>query len=121
MTYTFAGITADAALWREVGYSVSDSAGWAAGASKAGEIGTSHSLIGFAASEGELVAARVTTGFNDDRALAWLVGERKRANEERSRNAAMAKHGDDLIHAARIQRMAAQIEYKARRGEDWKE
>lgn len=107
MTYTYAGVTADSALWREIGYDVYSS-------------GESHSTRVMAASEGEVINARVTTGHSDERALAWLIAERTRQYEERQRNTAIAKQGDDAIHAARIQRQAAEIEYKARHGKSYR-
>lgn len=123
MMYTFAGITGHAALWAELGYDVRDEQGYGYGhPTNASDVGVSHSLVSRglrpAATTGELMAAAIAAGAADDRALAWLIDERKRQSEERARQAAIAKQGDDAIHAARIHRQAARIEYKARLGKD---
>jgi len=109
--YTYCGITAPVALWISAGmrfismgerYTLDfDESDWNRKAHL---------------TDGQLIEARVVTSDDGEKALVWLIAERRRQGEERARNsaterltAAEKKAGDDAIHAARIQRQAEEL------------
>ncbi len=103
-TLTYLGITAEANLWYSIGlreYSNTDFA-------------VSHMTDTGAASDGAIIEARITSGYDDGRALVWLIQERRRQREHQAQLDTQRKAGDDAIHAARIQRQAAELACKAR-------
>ena len=111
--YTRCGVTAPVALWLSAGmefvnhgdtYSLRPKDGWAA-----------------PLTDGAIIEARVAANDGGEQALVWLITERRRQWEERERIRAFQiaadaqkKAGDDAIHAARIQRQAAELECLAR-------
>ncbi len=108
--YTYCGITAPVSLWISAGMTISF------------QIGDRYALTprdsfsGSPLTDGELIEARITTGDAGEKALVWLIGERRRQSEERARNRAsqtladaQKKAGDDAIHAARIHRQAEEL------------
>lgn len=110
-TYTYCGITAPLALWLAVGL---ETINWIDG------------TVEFprrtykAATDAELIEARIQSGDAGEVALVWLIGERRRQREEDARNTALfeqgraqSKAGDDAIHAARIHRQAEELKWKA--------
>lgn len=104
-TYTYCGITAEAGLWHSLGMTAYSNTPFSENPNR------QHH---HAPSDGQLHEARIASGATDGRALVWLIQERRRSEEELQRNAALAKQGDDAIHAARINRQAAELQCKAR-------
>jgi hypothetical protein len=108
-TYTYCGITAAPALWAAVGLTTTN---WVGGITEFPRR-EDHPFGGSrAATDGEIIEARVTTGDTGDAALVWLIAERRRQREETARNAAQhalanaVKAAEEAIHAARIHRQA---------------
>lgn len=104
-TLTYCGITAEVGLWHSLGISEYS------GGTKFEDMPCRES---FSPSDGDLAEARIASGSNDGRALVWLIQERRRRAEHEAQLAATRKQGDDAIHAARIQRQAAELECRAR-------
>lgn len=109
-TYTYCGITASVSLWISAGMEVIN---WAGGTK---ELRVKDSPWGGNLTDGQLIEARITTGDTGEKALVWLIAERRRQSEERNRNEAIRqqadaakKSGDDAIHAARIHRQAEEL------------
>jgi hypothetical protein len=107
--YTHCGITAPVALWISAGMQFSS---WGEEFS----LRPALSSWGDPLTEGQLIEARATTGDSGEKALVWLIAERRRRGEERERNHAaqitadaQKKSGDDAIHAARIHRQAEEL------------
>lgn len=111
-TYTYCGITAPVALWASVGLIAQN---WAEGTTKfPHRLDPAFGQRG--ATDGELIEARITTGDTGEKALVWLIAERRRQREETARNnaaqvsaEAQKKAGDAAIHAARIHRQAEEL------------
>jgi hypothetical protein len=66
--------------------------------------------------DGAVIEARIVTDNTGEKALVWLIAERRRQGEERARNEALhasaeaqKKAGDAAIHAARIHRQAEEL------------
>ncbi len=108
MTLTYCGITAEAALWAELGMRPYANVPFE---EKPCREGTAHNS---APTDGELIEARITSGSAGDEALVWLIRERRQRAEERARNYATMKAADEAVHAARIRRQAARLELKAK-------
>ncbi len=109
-SYTHCGITAPVALWISAGMSISFQANDRWTLTPADRF-SGHSLM-----DGHLIEARITSGDSGEKALVWLIAERRRQSEERERNRAsqvladaQKKAGDDAIHAARIHRQAEEL------------
>lgn len=108
------GITAQLALWNAVGLRTKN---WVGGQVEfPARDGMTFGSRQAGATDAELIEARVTTGKTDEQALIWLIRERRRQAEETARNQAayeaaqaQKKAGDDAIHAARIERQAAEL------------
>lgn len=110
--YTYMGITAHKGLWLQLGMRPYSNVPFSESRSHEGHHYTT---------DGELIEARIASGSTGEAALVWLIQERRRRREEEARTRALAKQGDDMIHAARIQRQVAEIEYETKYGKDSRE
>lgn len=109
----YCGITATQSLWQAVGLATGT---YSDGRVEFPRPYQSYGLFIKPATDGELIEARITTGETGEKALVWLIAERRRQAEERARTqasevlaAAQKKAGDDAIHAARIHRQAEEL------------
>ncbi|GAC1410685.1 MAG: hypothetical protein NVSMB64_19970 [Candidatus Velthaea sp.] len=117
-TYTYCGITAPLALWQEVGLKTINRVGGII--EFPGRIDYGGGSKYRAATDGDLIEARIRTGDTGEAALVWLIAERRRQYEEKEKNHAIweqaqaqKKAGDDAIHAARIHRQAEELRCRA--------
>ena len=108
MTYTYCGITADSALWKALDMTEYGDRPFAEGPSRSSA----------SPSDGSLVEARVASGSDGDAALVWLIQERRKNQQHADALTVERQKNDALIHAARINRQAAEMNLEAakRRG-----
>lgn len=111
--HTIAGVTVSVSLWLSAGM---EFVNWGDEFSLRPYKNGHGASLSEAEMEGQIIEARVTTGDTGEKAVVWLIAERRRQAEERARNnaayesaEAQKKAGDAAIHAARIHRQAEEL------------